>query len=363
MAKKKMHKHSTILDIADKVGLSHMTVSRVLSGKTGVREATRQRVLKAAEKLNYSPNSLANGFRSGKTQSAGIVWQFVDPWAGDTAVGLWVMQALQRHGLATYQSQFSPDLAEMTAVLDDLLRRRVDAIVIGGTPEVLSHPDILRRIEKVPAVVAVSYAPVEGFKGDQVIHDRNAAIRQVVRHLAITGKRRPAMLLSMEVEANHDKLRTFRAAMAENGIPDHPRTLVEMGLGDTPMTLSQPFNSDADRYTSALMQAWPAGTPIDVDAIFSFNDLGAMVTAKFLRDRGVNIGRDVAVIGFNNDPATSLFDPPLATGDRSRAALAETTQDMVLSRLKNQDLPPRIKRVEMSFVWRESAGGSGPGVA
>lgn len=357
--KKTMHKHSTILDIADKVGLSHMTVSRVLSGKAGVREATRQRVLKAAEKLNYSPNSLANGFRSGKTQSAGIVWQFVDPWAGDTAVGLWVMQALQRRGLATYQSQFHPDLVEMAGVLDDLLRRRVDAIVIGGTPEVLSDPEILRRLDKIPAVVAVSYAAIPGFKGDSVIHDRNAAIRQVVSHLAATGKKRPAMLLSMEVEANFDKLRTFTAAMKEHGIPEHGRVLIEMDT--TPMTLSQPFNSDTDRYVAALNKAWPAGATIDVDAIFSFNDLGAMVTAKFLRERGVKVGEEVAVIGFNDDPATSQWDPPLASGDRCRSALAEATQDMVLSRLANPELPPREQTIEMKFVWRESAGGKGEG--
>jgi LacI family transcriptional regulator len=361
MAKKPMHKHSTILDIADKVGLSHMTVSRVLSGKAGVREATRQRVLKAAEKLNYSPNSLANGFRSGKTQSAGIVWQFVDPWAGDTAVGLWVMQALQRHGLATYQSQFSPDVTEMTAVLDDLLRRRVDAIVVGGTPEILSDPDVLRRLAKIPAVVAVSYAAIEGFKGDQIIHDRNAAIRQVVRHLVATGKKRPAMLMSMEVESNHDKLRAFKAALAEYGIPPHPRVLIEMGT--TPLTLSQPFHSDTARYVEALHQTWPVGTAIDVDAIFSFNDLGAMVAANFLRERGVQVGEEVAVIGFNDDPASSLWQPPLASGDRSRAALAEATQDMVLSRLANPDLPPRQKTIEMVFLWRESAGGRAEGIA
>jgi LacI family transcriptional regulator len=359
MPKKKMHKYSTILDIADKVGLSHMTVSRVLSGKGGVREATRQRVLKAAEKLNYSPNSLANGFRSGKTQSAGIVWQFVDPWMGDTAVGLWVMQALQRHGLATYQSQYSPDLAEMIGVLDDLLRRRVDAIVIGGMPELLSQPDIARRLEKIPAVVAVSYSATEGFRGDQVIHDRNAAIRQVVRHLAAIGRKRPAMLLSLEMEANLDKLRAFKGAMAEFGIADHPRVLIEMGR--TPMTLSQPFNSDIDRYVAALNQAWPVGTPIDVDAIFSFNDLGAMVTAKFLRERGVKVGEEVAVIGFNDDPAAGQWDPPLASGDRCRSALAEATQDMVLTRLANPELPPRQQTIEMKFVWRESAGGKGEG--
>jgi LacI family transcriptional regulator len=352
-----MHKHSTILDIADKVGLSHMTVSRVLSGKAGVREATRQRVLKAAEKLNYSPNSLANGFRSGKTQSAGIVWQFVDPWAGDTPVGLWVMQALQRHGLATYQSQFTQELPGMMAVLDDLLRRRVDAIVIGGTPDILSDAEIKKRLAKIPAVVAVAYQAIEDFPGDQLVHDRNAAIRQVVAHLAATGRRRPAMITSLEVEANHDKLRAFRAALKQHGI-SHDHELIEL-VNPTP-TLHQPFISDAQRYRHALEQSWPVGTPIDVDAIFSFNDLGAMVASNFVRERGLTVGQEIAVVGFNDEPASALWNPPLASGDRCRAALAEATESMVLTRLANPELPPRVQTIEMQFVWRESAGGEGP---
>jgi LacI family transcriptional regulator len=356
-----MRKHTTILDIANHAGLSHMTVSRVLSGKGSVRQATRKRVLRVAEQLNYSPNSLANGFRSGKTQSAGIVWQFVDPWAGDTPVGLWVMQSLQRHGLATYQSQFSPHVEEMVAVLDDLLGRRVDALVMGGTPEIVSHAEILRRLDKIPAVVLVSYAPVEGFTGDQIIHDRNSAIRQVVKHFALTGRKRPALFQSMEVEANVDKLNAFRAAAKEFGIADHEHMLIEVGALPAP-TLNQPFHPDHARYQDGLERAWPAGKAVDVDAIFSFNDVGAMVTCNFLKNRGVRVPEDVAVVGFNDDPVASLWSPPLASGDRCRAALAEATQAMVLSRLENPDLPPRRQTVEMHFVWRASAGGRGEGL-
>ncbi len=353
-----MRKYATILDIADHVGLSHMTVSRVLTGKGSVKQETRDRVLQAAEALNYSPNRLAMGFRNGRTQSAGIVWQFVDPWAGDTAVGLWVMQALQRHGLATYQSQFSPDITRMVAVLDDLLHRRVDALIIGGTPEVVSHPDVLQRLEEVPVAVYVGYAAIDNFPGDQIIHDRNSAIRRVVQHLAATGRTRPALIQSMEVESNHDKLRAFTTACTEFGIKPHARQLIEVGTMPRP-TLDQPFQADHARFQQALEDAWPVGTPIDVDAIVSFNDVGAMVTCNFLRDRGARIPQDVAVVGFNDDLAAGLWNPPLASGDRRRAVLAEATRQMVLSRLEDTALPPRRRTVEMAFVWRESAGGSG----
>lgn len=351
-----MRKYSTILDIAHHAGLSHMTVSRVLSGKGGVREITRDRVLRAAEQLSYSPNSLANGFRSGKTQSAGIVWQFVDPWAGDTAVGLWVMQSLQQHGLATYQSQYVEDVPRMVGILDDLLARRVDALVLGATPEILADADIRRRLERVPAVAIISHTAVEGLPGDQIVHDRNAAIRQVVRHFAITGRTRPAFLTSLEVESNRDKLRAFTAACAEFGIAPHPHLLLEISHNPRP-TLCRPFETDVDRYEQALAAAFPAGSSIDVDAIFAFNDLGAMAASNFVHDRGLRVPDDVAIVGFNNEMAGALWRPPLASGDRCRATLAEHTREMVLSRLADPALPPRRKVVEMQFVWRPSAGG------
>jgi len=175
-----MTRFATILDIAEQVGLSHMTVSRALSGKGSVREDTRRRVLEAAEQLNYSPNSLASGFRSGRTKSAGIVWQFVDPWGGDTAVGLWVMQALQSRGLACYPSQMIEDESQLLKTLDRLLARRVDAVVIGAPAETVRKPAILQRLERVPCVTIVTPESIGDVRADVIVHDRNVAIRQVV---------------------------------------------------------------------------------------------------------------------------------------------------------------------------------------
>ncbi len=351
-----MNKQATILDIANRAGVSHMTVSRVFTGNGHVRESTRRRILSIAEQLDYLPNVMAKGVRGLQTQSAGIVWEFVDPWAGDTAVGLWVMQALQRQGLATYQSQSSPDTVEMRKILDDLLRRRVDAIVIGATPEILADAEIRKRLERVPAVVVISYTDIPDCPGDLIVHDRNSAIREVVNHFAGIGRKRPGLLLSLEVQSNQDKYMAFLAACAARGIQPHPHSIIEM---PAPLpTLGKPFLSDAARYTHTLEKYWPVGTPVDVDAIFSFNDLGAMSACNFLQDRGLRVPEDVAVVGFNDDPAATLWRPALASGDRCRTELADATQEMVMSRLAQLDLPRRTQKVAMKFIWRPSAGGN-----
>lgn len=351
-----MTRFATILDIAEQVGLSHMTVSRALSGKGSVRETTRRRVLEAAEQLNYSPNTLASGFRSGQTRSAGIVWQFVDPWGGDTAVGLWVMQALQRRGLACYPSQLVDDIPLLLKTLDRLLARRVDAVVIGAPADLLRHQAVMLRLERVPCVTVVTPEAVEGVRGDLIVHDRNIAIRQVVQHLAATGRKRPAFFTSLEVQSNHVKLATFKEACVACGIAPHPHLLLPIRRRPEP-TLQQPFGTDLDRYQEALEEAFPQGQPVDVDAIFTFNDLGAMASCKFVAERGMRVPDDVAIVGFNNDPAGAVWQPPLATGDRRRAELAKAVEEMVFSRLRTPGLKPRSMTIEMQFLWRASAGG------
>ncbi|HOF19260.1 MAG TPA: LacI family DNA-binding transcriptional regulator [Phycisphaerae bacterium] len=350
----------TIVDVARTAGVSHMTVSRVFSGGGPVSEATRQKVLAAAESLAYRPNALASGLRGGRTRSVAIVWPFVDPWTGDTEIGLWVMQRLQTQGLVTYQAQHWPAASRMCSVLDNLIHRRVDGLVLFATPEQLGHNSIRRRLQRICAVTAVTYAPVDDFPGDQVIHDRNGAVVEVVDHLAAIGRKRPALMISLEVRSNHSKREAFLEACRRRNIEEHPHSLIEM---PPPLvTVEDPFSSDADRYQQTLENHFPPGRPVDVDAIFTFNDTGAMVTSRWLEQRGLRVPDDVAVIGFNDTDAAALWNPPLASGDRRRKEVAHLVEQFVMERLSRPELPLRQQTLSMRFIWRASAGGRGNGL-
>ncbi|MCP5978512.1 hypothetical protein NL364_28895, partial [Klebsiella pneumoniae] len=87
--------------------------------------------------------------------------------------------------------------------------RRVDAVVMGAPSETIRDPAVMQRLERVPCVTIVSPEPIDDVRGDVIVHDRNVAIRQVVRHLAATGRKRPAFFTSLEVPSNHSKLATF----------------------------------------------------------------------------------------------------------------------------------------------------------
>lgn len=336
--------------IARHLGLDQKTVSIAFGASGRISETTRRRIVEAAQRMGYAPNRLAAGLRGGRTRSIGVIWAFVDPWAGDAVIGLDVLERLQKRGFATYQAQHSPEVTQLCRQLDDLLIRRVDAIVIQAIPSQLRDPEVARRLEAAPAVVAVTREPLEDFRGDLIVHDRYQAIREVAGHFAASGRRRPCMLLEMEQESNPPKLEAFVAALRDHGI-EHERTLV-------PLDYPQRPESHGQLHLDGFRQAFPG--EVDVDAVFCFNDTGALYVSRELQDRGLAIPDDVAVVGFNDTEAGRVWRPELATGDRKHREVALLVDRLLNERLQSPDLPPQRHVVNMSFIWRQSAGGIDP---
>src|SRR5690606_9898105 len=149
--------------IAQHLGVDQRTVSIALGARGRISEQTRQRILQTAKSLGYRPNRLAAGLRGAPTYSIGMIWLFADPWMGDVVVALEVLQHYQRRGFVVYQAQTPNDPAVLCRQIDDMLARRVDAIVIQAAPSQLRHPDVLQRLRQAPAVVAVAPEPLDDF--------------------------------------------------------------------------------------------------------------------------------------------------------------------------------------------------------
>ena len=337
--------------IAETLGLNQRTVSIAFGGSGTISPKTRRRVLDAAQRMDYRPNRLAAGLRGGETRSIGVVWGFIDSWAGDAAIGVEVLERVQRRGFATYQAQKSEEANALALRLDDLISRRADAIILQATPGQLDRPEIRQRLAQVRAVVAVTREGVADFPGDLVVHDRTPAIRQVVEHFARSGRTKPAMMLSLGQESNPPKYEAFLAACREFGIDEHRHSLIPLDYPDA-------LESHGRRHRDGLRRAFPG--PVDVDAIFCFNDTGALFVLRELQDRGVAVPDGVALVGFNNLEVGLAVRPELATGDRRRSEVAAAVEVLLERRLAHPDAPPHLTTIPMRFLWRASAGGVPP---
>lgn len=343
--------------LARTLGVSQRTVSSALNGSGRVGEELRKRILDVAEQQGYRPNRLAAGLRGSRTRSLGIVWTFADPWAGDSGVALDITRQFQQNGFAVYQALHDTDVEILGRRIDDLLDRCVDALVVQATPTQLVHPEIQRRLQTVSAVT-VSREFVPGLSADQVVHDRYAAIHEVVDHLAATGRRSPCMILAMSEESNPPKYRTFTERWAEHGVKETGRMLIDMTSAPhraSSKVLAHPkFEEHGIRHRTAFAEKFPNTVP--VDCVFCFNDTGALYVMRELHDRGIRVPEDVAVVGFNNDQAGAIWLPPLATGDRRHRAVSEAVVALLKRRAEDAAAPFDVVTVPMRFIWRESAG-------
>jgi DNA-binding LacI/PurR family transcriptional regulator len=344
--------------LARKLGISQRTVSSALHGSGRVGVALRERILEAAEKQGYRPNRLASGLRGGRTRSLGIIWAFVDPWAGDASIALDITRHFQQKGVAVYQALHDPAVEVLGRRIDDLLDRRIDALVVQATPSQLAHAEIQRRLRAAPAAVTVSREAVPGLPADQVVHDRNAAIREVVDHLAAAGRRKPCMVLTMCEESNPPKYRAFVNRWAQHGVAESSRMLVDMTVAQAGTAdgaaLHPAFEEHGMRHRTAFVAKFARTTP--VDCVFCFNDTGAFYILRELQDRGLRVPDDVAVVGFNNDQAGAVWSPPLATGDRRPRDVSAAVARLIERRLANDAAAHETIAVPMRFIWRESAG-------
>jgi len=218
---------------------------------------------------------------------------------------------------------------------------------LRATPPQLMHPDVLKLIKNGPPVLAVTREDIPDFPGDILIHDRDKAIYQIVEYFAKTGRKRPCMALSMAQESNPCKFAAFAEACAELGIEKHPKMLLDLDFPNIAEETGQ-------RHMAAIQKYFPE--KIDIDALFSFNDIGAMYAMHQLQQRGVKVPDDVAVVGFNNITPGRITTPPLATGDRKPELMAEKLEEMLMKRINNPELEPQRETIHMEFVWRESAG-------
>lgn len=346
------------LQLAQKLGVSQRTVSSALHGSGRVGPALRKRIVAAAERHGYRPNRLAAGLRGSRTSSIGIVWAFVDPWAGDASIALDITREFQERGFAMYQALHDPSVDVLGRRIDDLLDRRIDALVVQATPGQLAHPEIQRRLRAAPAAITVSREAVPELSTDQVVQDRNHAIREVVDHWAACGRRQPCMVLAMSDESNPPKYRAFAERWAEHGVSETARMLVDMtaaaGGARKSVAPHPSFEEHGLRHRTAFAAKFPRSVP--VDCVFCFNDTGALYILSELRDRGIRVPHDVAVVGFNNDQAGAVWTPPLATGDRRPRDVSAAVARLLERRLAEPAAERQTVTVPMHFIWRESAG-------
>jgi LacI family transcriptional regulator len=337
----------TIRDVADRAGVSAMTVSRVINDSPRVSGETRRRVEAAIADLGYVPNRLARGLSGRKTGAVGLlVADVANPFF--TLVVRGAEEVAWRAGYHLILCNTQANLEREREYLEDMIAFQVEGLLIAPVGD-RSRPNVrvLAR-NKVPFVLIDR--SISGFEADLVQGDSIAGARRLVEHLIGLGHRRIAMITETDdVSTARDRLQGYRDALAAAGIEPRPELVEETSA------------IDPDAAYDATLRLLELPEP--PTAIFTVNNIVAVGVVEAARARGIEIPDDLALVCFDDIEHVSRLHPFLTVMAQPAETFGTIAMQLLLDRLAGRvGERRRIVVLPADFVVRESCGARAAGV-
>ncbi len=335
-----MTRRPTQEDVARLAGVSQTTVSMVLNnrGHLAVPEETRRRVLEAAEQLGYVPDTNARSLRTRKTYTiASIIPDITNPFYPEVERGLQDIADQHGYDLIVYNTDGLEE-KERQCLLS-VMQRRVDGVVAS-----LFHlrvPDLRPLLERGVPVVRLESRPQETgpLPLDNLYVDSISAARDATSYLLDRGYW-PLAIIASKTGPGPLRLQGYMTALAEHGLSVEEDLVVDADFTEHGGYLAA---------QTLLERRKPR-------AIFAANDLMAMGALLALRESGLRVPNDVAVMGFDDIPAAKLVQPPLTTVRLHQKHLGRRAAEMLFERLAGK-APSwgRSEAMPFEVITRDSA--------
>lgn len=343
----KHQKRVTIKDIAQRLGLSQSTVSRVITNnpKAQLRPATRQRVQEAVTELGYYPNLLARAVATRKSDILGLLTYTITAPLSPWFIQDLIMEA-RHHGyqlmLELATSPYSKDpLDDQQVQISQMISRGIEGLIIHTRGDADEGKRIVNAIGNAVPAVAFSYA-VEGIPS--VVLDRTAAIYTATKHLIHLGHRRIGLV---------DRTQDLALPVAAR-VQGYLRAVREHGL-----TPEQFIPNDSTRLDAGYQIGRQIGGTSDRPSAFvvSWSDTTAVGICRGLQEVGVRVPEDVAVVGFGGDEIGEYATPSLTTVVVPVTDICQKVIQLLIDQL-NGDHEVKQVTVQGCLIVRESCGAS-----
>lgn len=289
-----MKKEATIYDIARELSLSASTVSRALKDNPIINPETRKKVRKCAEQMGYRSNTFASNLRTQRTNTIGVIVPRLDSnFMSSCLAGMEEVANEKGYNMIISQSHESIEREAVNANI--MFNKRVDGVIASLTIEDSSIDHFKCFEDKNVPVVFFDRVPANTNSACFVIENYKAAYF-ATRHLINNGcKRIVHVTIDSKSNVYVDRVRGFNTA-----INDHDNVEGSMIYIDA-------LNLDEGR------NVVPEILKLKPDGLFVANDLTAVGCMLELQNQGVQIPNDIAVVGFNNDPVSTIIKPELTS--------------------------------------------------
>lgn len=334
-----MDKH-TIYHIAEKVGVSPSTVSRALSGRGYCGEKTKAKILKAAQEMNYAPDSAAKMLKMRQTKK--IIFAVPDicnPFYFDMING--INQVLEEHGYLLILFYTKHSLDEELKAIQNLREKVADGMIMVSfhfCKENISAINALRS----PVVLTNQYVSPDGHdRFDYVYVDTYTGVKLATEHLLEQGISKIAYIGgSLGEQTGYQRFCGYREALMEAAIPLDDKWIAESDY------------TEKGGYLAA--RKWLARQERP-EAIVAANDLMAIGVMKACEEAGLSIPGDVAVVGMDNLDIASRVYPKLTSVSLEQEEIGRNAARVLMKRLQGDSTKSGGIKLEPRLVVRKSS--------
>lgn len=330
---------TTIRDVAKRAGVAPITVSRVINDSGYVSEKTRARVQAAIADLGYVPNALAGSLRSKRTNTLALILTDISNpfW---TTVARGVEDTASDAGFNVILCNTDESEIEQDKYLHVLLQKQVDGVLLVPAR---STDEPIKFVQDQDTPVVVLDRRIPDNQADMVHCDSEEGAYQLTRLLLSLGHRRIAMLSGPQgVSTAEDRVAGYRRALAEAGLDD-----------DAALVCYGEFSLESG-YDHA--QQMLARTPRPT-AVFAANNFIAIGALRALRDAGLRVPDDLALVGFDELPAGLVVDPFLTVAAQPAYEMGQRATELLLARMSGA-APAAYQKIVLptEIIVRESSG-------
>lgn len=332
----------TLRDVAKHAGISVTTVSRALNGYDDVAEETKKAIYKAADELGYTPNLNARRLKLQRAEAIGLILpkenlRFSDPFFSDLLSG--IVEQSAALGLEINVTTPQEDNDVKATYMRYINSRRVDGFIIVRVERDDERIKFLQELN----YPFVAFGRVDGRNNfPYVDEDGNQGIKQIINHLVELGHSRIACITEPQSLAKtYTRLQGYKEGLADHKIELDPSLIVEGS-----------FRQRSGRLCALQL--------LDLDqpptAIVAVNDLMAIGAMQAAKERGLQVGKQISITGFDDILLSEYATPPLTTLHQPAHQMGALLCETLVNTLKGKPLTELQTILPPSIVLRESTG-------
>jgi LacI family transcriptional regulator len=328
-------------DIAEGLGLSVVTISKVLRNHPDIAEETRERVLERVKELDYQPNIMARSLVTGRSYLIGLVVpDLLHPFFAELAKAL--SAAIGKHGYSTIISSSEEDPELEAREVQQLTGRRLDALVVASSGTDI-QPYLRLERHGMPYVLIDRELP--GLSANFVGSNDETAGRIATEHLIDQGCKVIAHVRGRENSTGTQRFLGYRRALERKGLEYSESLVVARSKVDI----------HSERMGAEAMRLLLKRRPVP-DGVFAYNDPLAIGVIEAILEAGLRIPEDIAVIGCGNLHYDRVLRVPLSSVDQNTQGIGDRTAEILLGILETKTRP-QLKSIilEPSLAVRASS--------